>query len=169
MTSLAYVATDATSRALDDRRRKWRATDENPLVLLHDGPKTRTPDPGGRTNKRGIALMPEVVARHARESGERVNGVYEDVETLVRQRYRRELEDPQEAERLLLTRSTFCTRMKELGLTEELKQTTHRRSRQSSKPPPIHTDGGATAGAVGAPFQESVPSIESGEVRTESR
>ncbi|CAM5586565.1 hypothetical protein SALBM311S_11344 [Streptomyces alboniger] len=91
-------------RALDDRRRAWKAAAENPLVLLYDGRKTRTPDPGGRTYKRVIALMHEVTARHARESAAGLNRVYEDVETLVRQRYRRELQDPREAERLLLPR-----------------------------------------------------------------
>ncbi|CAM5586149.1 hypothetical protein SALBM311S_01212 [Streptomyces alboniger] len=39
-----------------------------------------------------------------------------------------------EAERLLLPRSTFYTRMQELGLTEQLKKTTRRRSREASKP-----------------------------------
>ncbi|MFF7043705.1 transposase [Streptomyces massasporeus] len=136
---LAAAGITFSPRALDDRRRKWKAADENPLMLLHDGRKTRTPDPGGRTDKRVIAAMHEVTARHARESGGRVNRVYEDVETLVRQRYRRELEDPKEAERLLLPRSTFYTRMKELGLTERLKQTTRRRSREASKPLPPYT------------------------------
>ncbi|MFF3277332.1 transposase [Streptomyces chrestomyceticus] len=121
-------------RALDDRRRRWKDADENPLVLLHDGRAARTPDPGGRTDRRVIALMHEVAARHMRESGGRTSRVYEDVETLVRQRYRRELEDPREAERLLLPRSTFYTRMKDLGLTEQLRQTTQRRSRRASKP-----------------------------------
>ncbi|MGW2386045.1 transposase [Streptomyces sp. NPDC001658] len=131
---LAAVGIEFSWRALDDRRRAWKAADENPLVLLYDGRKTRTPDPGGRTDKRVIALMHEVTARHARESGGRVNRVYEDVETLVHQRYRRELKDPREAERLLLPRSTFYTRMQELGLTEQLKKTTRRRSREASKP-----------------------------------
>ena len=131
---LAAVGMEFSWRALDDRRRAWKAAAENPLVLLYDGRKTRTPDPGGRTDKRVIALMHEVTARHARESGGRVNRVYEDVETLVRQRYRRELQDPREAERLLLPRSTFYTRMQELGLTEQLKKTTRRRSREASKP-----------------------------------
>ncbi|MGV9843405.1 hypothetical protein ACWDUB_15035 [Streptomyces fungicidicus] len=97
---LAAVGIEFSWRALDDRRRAWKAADENPLVLLYDGRKSRTPDPGGRTDKRVIALMHEVTARHARESGGRVNRVYEDVETLVHQRYRRELKDPREAERL---------------------------------------------------------------------
>ncbi|MEV5910531.1 transposase [Streptomyces chartreusis] len=136
---LAAAGHTFSARALDDRRRKWKAADENPLVLLHDGRKTRTPDPGGRTDKRVIALMHEVTAGLARESGGRVGRAYEDVETLVRQRYRRELEDPREAERLLLPRSTFYTRMKELGLTEQLKQTTRRRSRRASKPPAPYT------------------------------
>ncbi|MEV6594756.1 transposase [Streptomyces acidicola] len=136
---LAAAGITFSARALDDRRRKWKAADENPLVLLYDGRKTRTPDPGGRTDKRVIALMHEVTARLARESGGRVGRAYEDVEILVHQRYRRELEDPREAERLLLPRSTFYTRMKELGLTEQLKQTTRRRSRQGSKPPAPYT------------------------------
>ncbi|MEU3862672.1 transposase [Streptomyces sp. NPDC028722] len=131
---LTAAGFEFTWRALDDKRRKWKNADENPLVLLYDGRRNRTPDPGGRTDKRVIALMHEVVARGARESGGRVTRVYEDVETLVHKRYAQELKDPKEAERLLLPRSTFYTRMKELGLTEQLKQTTRQRSRRASKP-----------------------------------
>ncbi|MEU6495781.1 transposase [Streptomyces sp. NPDC046984] len=131
---LAAAGFEFSWRALDDRRRAWKEAGENPLVLLHDGRKNRTPDPGGRTDKRVIALMHEVTARHARASGGRVTRVYEDVETLIHERFGRELKDPREAERLLLPRSTFYTRMRELGLTESLKQTTRRRGRRASKP-----------------------------------
>ncbi len=126
-------------RTLDDKRRKWKAAGENPLVLIVDGRRARPPRPGGHTDPRLIEAMHEVTNALARESGGRINRALDLVEDLVRRRYAKELRDPAEAERLLLPQSTFYKRMAELGLSDVLRQTTRQRSARASKPKGPHT------------------------------
>ncbi|MFH9727888.1 transposase [Streptomyces sp. NPDC017254] len=126
-------------RTLDDKRRRWKQADENPLVLIIDGRKGRAPSPGGRTDPRLLEIMQEVTAILARQSGGRIGRAFDLVEERVETRYAKELEDPQEAKRLRLPRSTFYKRMHELGLSAILLGTTRQRASQASKPKKPYT------------------------------
>ncbi|MGN9796224.1 transposase [Streptomyces sp. OZ13] len=130
-------------RTLEDKRRKWKTANENPLVLIVDGRRGRKRKPGGNTDARLIEAMHEVTDKLARESGGRIGRALDDVEDLIRKRYAKELADPEEEKRLLLPRSTFYKRMDELGLSEILRGTTRQRTSRASKPRKPYTPSAA--------------------------
>ncbi|MFI9325848.1 TnsA-like heteromeric transposase endonuclease subunit [Kitasatospora aureofaciens] len=132
---LAAVDIHVRPGTLADMRRRWKAACENPLVLVLDRRKGRTRQPGGRTDPRVIALLHEAVADCAGDSGATIGSVYESVQQLLRRRYAKELADPQERKQLTLPPSTFYKRMRELGLSDQLRGTTRQRSSRASKPP----------------------------------
>ncbi|MFE2106930.1 transposase [Kitasatospora sp. NPDC059463] len=126
-------------RALEDKRLAWKRANENPLVLLLDGRKGKTPKPGGRTDARLITLMHEAVAIRTRESGGTIGSYYDTVQDLLASRYAKELEDPEERKRLTLPESIFYKRMSELGLSDQVRGTTRQRASKASKPLPPYT------------------------------
>ncbi|WP_239771557.1 transposase [Streptomyces sp. CL12-4] len=132
---LAANGIRCSAHTLADKRRKWKASGENPVVLL---PRAREKRPGGFTDPRCLAAMQEVVARRALESDVTIDVVREEVEDLLRSRYRAEFDDPAGAAALLPSRSTFYLRMKESGLADALNRPTRARAALASTPPLPH-------------------------------
>lgn len=121
-------------RTLDDKRRKWKAAGEDPLVLIVDGRRGRARQPGGQTDPRTLQVMHEVTAELARESGVRIGAALDLIEERVRALYGPELADPQVAKRLLPPRPVAYRRMNELGLSKILAGTTRQRTSHAAKP-----------------------------------
>ncbi|KAK1184433.1 DDE-type integrase/transposase/recombinase [Streptomyces sp. NBS 14/10] len=132
---LAADGIRCSAHTLADKRRKWKAAGENPVVLL---PGQQDKRPGGFTDPRCLAAMQEVVARRAHESDVTIELIREEVEDLLRSRYAAELDDPAAAAALLPSRSTFYLRMKESGLAEVLAGPTRARAALASIPPLPH-------------------------------
>ncbi|MGP3954044.1 hypothetical protein [Streptomyces sp. 7N604] len=132
---LAADGIRCSAHTLADKRRKWKAAGENPVVLL---PGTRDKRPGGFTDPRCLAAMQEVVARRAHESDVTIDVVREEVEDLLHSRYGDEFDDPTAAAALLPSRSTFYLRMKESGLADALAEPTRARATLASTPPLPH-------------------------------
>jgi transposase InsO family protein len=132
---LAAEGVRCSAHTLADKRRKWKAAGENPVVLL---PGPRKGRPGGFTDPRCLAAMQEVVARRAHASDVTIDVVREEVEDLLRSRYGDEFDDPAAAAALLPSRSTFYLRMKESGLADALGQPTRARAALASTPPLPH-------------------------------
>lgn len=130
---LAAEGVRCSAHTLADKRRKWKAAGENPVVLL---PGPRKGRPGGFTDPRCLAAMQEVVARRAHASDVTIDVIREEVEDLLRSRYGDELDDPAA---LLPSRSTFYLRMKESGLADALGQPTRARAALASTPPLPHS------------------------------
>ncbi|MEU4110899.1 transposase [Streptomyces sp. NPDC027717] len=124
-----------SAHTLADKRRKWKAAGENPVVLL---PAARDRRPGGFTDPRCLAAMQEVVARRAHASDVTIDVIREEVEDLLHARYGKELGDPAAVAALLPSRSTFYLRMKESGLADALGQPTRARAAVASTPPLPH-------------------------------
>ncbi|MFF4666993.1 transposase [Streptomyces sp. NPDC001282] len=132
---LAADGIRCSAHTLADKRRKWKAAGENPVVLL---PSRRDKRPGGFTDPRCLAAMQEVVARRAQESDVTIELIREEVEDLLHSRYAEELGDPDAVAALLPSRSTFYLRMKESGLAEALAGPTRARAALASTPPLPH-------------------------------
>lgn len=132
---LAAEGIRCSAHTLADKRRKWKAAGENPVVLL---PRTREKQAGGFTDPRCLTAMQEVVASRARESDVTIDLVREEVEDLLRSRYREEFDDPAAAAALMPSRSTFYLRMQESGLADVLAGVTRARSSLASAPPLPH-------------------------------
>ncbi|MYW21435.1 DDE-type integrase/transposase/recombinase [Streptomyces sp. SID2955] len=132
---LAADGIRCSAHTLADKRRKWKAAGENPVVLLR-GP--REGRPGGFTDPRCLAAMQEVVTRRARESDVTIELIREEVEDLLRSRYGAEFDDPAAAAALLPSRSTFYLRMKESGLADVLARPARARAALASTPPLPH-------------------------------
>ncbi|WP_019064894.1 DDE-type integrase/transposase/recombinase [Streptomyces prunicolor] len=132
---LAADGIRCSAHTLADKRRKWKAAGENPVVLL---PTARDKRPGGFTDPRCLTAMQEVVARRARESDVTIELIREEVEDLLHSRYGEEFGDPAAVAALLPSRSTFYLRMKESGLADVLDQPTRARAALASTPPLPH-------------------------------
>ncbi|MFC8827422.1 transposase [Streptomyces sp. NPDC057137] len=132
---LAADGIRCSAHTLADKRRKWKAAGENPVVLL---PTARDRRPGGFTDPRCLTAMQEVVARRAHESDVTIDLIREEVEDLLHARYGEELGDPAVVAALLPSRSTFYLRMKESGLAEVLDRPTRARAALASTPPLPH-------------------------------
>lgn len=137
---LAADGVRCSAHTLADKRRKWKAAGENPVVLL---PAARDRRPGGFTDPRCLAAMQEVVARRAHASDVTIDVIREEVEDLLHARYDKELGDPVAVAALLPSRSTFYLRMKESGLADALDRPTRARAALAATPPLPH--GGAEA------------------------
>ncbi|MFB8760709.1 transposase [Streptomyces nigra] len=129
---LAAEGVLCSAHTLADKRRKWKAAGENPVVLLS---VTREKRPGGFTDPRCLAAMQEVVARRAHASDVTIDVIREEVEDLLHELYGKELGDPAAVAALLPSRSTFYLRMKESGLTDVLSQPTRARAALAATPP----------------------------------
>lgn len=129
---LAAAGIEISAKTLESMRLKWKRAGENPLVLIERRPR----ESGHRTDPRVIEIMREVVMSHSRGSGVDIQTVWEEVLEVVQDRFKTELEDPQEAQRLLLKRATFYRRMEDTGLAEYLAAPTRRRAQRASKPLP---------------------------------
>jgi hypothetical protein len=129
---LAAAGIEVSAKTLESMRLKWKRAGENPLVLIERRPRRS----GHRTDPRVIEIMREVVMGHSRGSGVDIQTVWEEVLDVVHDRFTAELEDPREAQRLLLKRATFYRRMEDTGLAEYLSAPTRRRAQRASKPPP---------------------------------
>ncbi|MEU8348957.1 hypothetical protein AB0C60_05225, partial [Streptomyces sp. NPDC048845] len=132
---LAADGVRCSAHTLADKRRKWKAAGENPVVLL---PAARDKRAGGFTDPRCLTAMQEVVARRAHESDVTIELIREEVEDLLHSRYDEELGDPAAVAALLPSRSTFYLRMKESGLADILDQPTRARAALASTPPLPH-------------------------------
>ncbi|MFB7600581.1 transposase, partial [Streptomyces sp. NPDC056160] len=132
---LAADGIRCSAHTLADKRRTWKASGENPAVLLS---RPRDKRPGGFTDPRCLAAMQEVVTRRARASNVTIDLIREEVEDLLRARYSDEFDDPAAAAALLPSRSTFYLRMKESGLADALAQPTRARAALASAPPLPH-------------------------------
>ncbi|MER7408364.1 transposase [Streptomyces sp. NPDC000070] len=132
---LAVDGVRCSAHTLADKRRKWKAAGENPVVLL---PATRDKRAGGFTDPRCLTAMQDVVARRAHESDVTIELIREEVEDLLHSRYDEELGDPAAVAALLPSRSTFYLRMKESGLADILDQPTRARAALASTPPLPH-------------------------------
>ncbi|MFF8352961.1 transposase [Streptomyces chartreusis] len=128
----AATGVEISAKTLESMRLKWKRAGENPLVLIERRPR----EVGHRTDSRVIEIMREVVMDHGRGSGVDIQTIWEEVLDVVQDRFKEELEDPQEAQRLLLKRATFYRRMEDTGLAEYLAAPTKRRAQQASKPLP---------------------------------
>ncbi|MFE7314253.1 transposase [Streptomyces sp. NPDC057555] len=128
---LAADGIRCSAHTLADKRRKWKAAGENPVVLL-PGPRDRRP--GGFTDPRCLAAMQEVVTQRAHESDVTIDLVREEVEDLLRSRYGDEFDGPAAAATLMPSRSTFYLRMKESGLADVLASPTRARAALASSP-----------------------------------
>lgn len=124
-----------SAHTLADKRRKWKAAGENPVVLL---PAARERRPGGFTDPRCLTAMQDVVARRASDSDVTIDLIREEVEDLLHARYGAELGDPAAVAALLPSRSTFYLRMKESGLADALDLPTRGRAALASTPPLPH-------------------------------
>ncbi|WP_230193448.1 transposase family protein [Streptomyces coriariae] len=131
---LAADGVRCSAHTLADKRRKWKAAGENPVVLL---PGPRDKRPGGFTDPRCLTAMQEVVARRAHASDVTIDVIREEVEDLLHSRYAEELGSAAVAA-LLPSRSTFYLRMKESGLADALDQPTRARAALASTPPLPH-------------------------------
>ncbi|MCX4878094.1 transposase [Streptomyces sp. NBC_00847] len=127
---LAADGIRCSAHTLADKRRKWKAARENPVVLLPAGREKR---PGGFTDPRCLSAMQEVVARRAHASDVTIDVIREEVEDLLHSRYAKELGSAGVAA-LLPSRSTFYLRMKESGLADALGQPTRSRAALASTP-----------------------------------
>ena len=132
---LAADGVRCSAHTLADKRRKWKAAGENPVVLL---PAARDKRAGGFTDPRCLTAMQDVVARRAHESDVTIELIREEVEDLLHSRYDEELGDPAAVAALLPSRSTFYLRMKESGLAGILDQPTRARAALASTPPLPH-------------------------------
>ncbi|MFJ3339145.1 transposase [Streptomyces sp. NPDC086766] len=132
---LAAEGIRCSAHTLADKRRKWKAAGENPVVLL---PRPREGRPGGFTDPRCLTAMQEVVARRAHDSDVTIDVIREEVEDLLHARYGKELGDPAAVAALLPSRSTFYLRMKESGLADALDRPTRARAALASTPPLPH-------------------------------
>ncbi|MET8861012.1 transposase, partial [Streptomyces sp. NPDC004579] len=132
---LAAEGIRCSAHTLADKRRKWKAAGENPVVLL---PKPRDGRPGGYTDPRCLEAMQEVVAQRAHDSDVTVDVIREEVEDLLHARYGKEFGDPAAVAALLPSRSTFYVRMKESGLADALDRPTRARASLASTPPLPH-------------------------------
>ncbi|MEV8047678.1 DDE-type integrase/transposase/recombinase [Streptomyces griseoluteus] len=132
---LAAEGIRCSAHTLADKRRKWKAAGENPVVLL---PRPREGRPGGFTDPRCLAAMQEVVVRRAHASDVTIDVIREEVEDLLHARYGKELGDPAAVAALLPSRSTFYLRMKESGLADALDRPTRARAALASTPPLPH-------------------------------
>ncbi|WP_330328282.1 transposase (plasmid) [Streptomyces sp. NBC_00536] len=128
---LGDAGVTVSAHTLADKRRAWKAAGENAAVLL---PKKRGRVPGGRTDRRVLAAMQEVVSSYARKSDVTEDAVFEKVIQLLKARYPGEMKDPVQAKALLVPRTTFYVRMKDTGLAEQLRDTTRRRTARAAKP-----------------------------------
>ncbi|MEU9602021.1 transposase [Streptomyces sp. NPDC048109] len=131
---LAADGVRCSPHTLADKRRKWKAAGESPVVLL---PGPRDKRPGGFTDPRCLTAMQEVVARRAHASDVTIDVIREEVEDLLHSRYAEELGSAAVAA-LLPSRSTFYLRMKESGLADALGQPTRARAALASTPPLPH-------------------------------
>ncbi|MBT2508517.1 DDE-type integrase/transposase/recombinase [Streptomyces sp. ISL-98] len=129
---LAAAGIEISAKTLESMRLKWKRAGENPLVLI----ERRSRESGHRTDPRVIEIMRDVVMAHSRGSGVDIQTIWEEVLDVVQERFKAELEDPQEAQRLLLKRATFYRRMEDTGLAEYLAAPTRRRAQRASKPLP---------------------------------
>jgi hypothetical protein len=129
---LAAAGMEISAKTLESMRLKWKRAGENPLVLIERRPRTS----GHRTDPRVVEIMREVVMGHSRGSGVDIQTVREEVLDVVQDRFKAELKDPRETQRLLLKRATFYRRMEDTGLAEYLASPTRRRAQRASKPLP---------------------------------
>ncbi|MET8831972.1 transposase [Streptomyces sp. NPDC004610] len=124
-----------SAHTLADKRRKWKAAGENPVVLL---PAARERRPGGFTDPRCLTAMQDVVARRANDSDVTIDLIREEVEDLLHARHGKELGGRAAVAALLPSRSTFYLRMKESGLADVLDLPTRGRAALASTPPLPH-------------------------------
>ncbi|MFH9009015.1 transposase [Streptomyces afghaniensis] len=142
---LAAAGIEVSAKTLESMRLKWKRAGENPLALVERRPR----EVGHRTDPRVIEIMREVVLGHSRGSGVDIQAIWEEVLDAVQDRYAQQLDDPQEAQRLLLKRATFYRRMQDTGLAEYLAAPTRRRAQQASKPfPPYRPSHALRPGQV---------------------
>lgn len=132
---LAADGIRCSAHTLADKRRKWKAAGENPVVLL---PAARDRRPGGFTDPRCLTAMQDVVARRAHDSDVTIDLIREEVEDLLHSRYGAELGDPDAVAALMPSRSTFYLRMKESGLADALDRPTRARAALAATPPLPH-------------------------------